>query len=168
MFKAPVFAKYLKLTSNGPVHYFLCVMLCITASTINNLSPISWGCRIHRLHLCRVVRLPQQVPWIWPYTTKWWGFSNAGVLGNVEYPSLPLLLVLLWPSVVAPDRVLSKSQIEQIVSKQMTDVKLWLLYSNIWNHLTVYKKGLFKNVTYLNVFTNQTHIWYICINRIWH
>ena len=26
------------------------------------------------------------------------------------------------------------------VCEQMTDVKLWLLYSNIWNHLTVHKK----------------------------
>ena len=33
----------------------------------------------------------------------------------------------------------------------MTDVKLWLLYSNTWNHLNVCKKmisGLFKNVIY--------------------
>ena len=27
-------------------------------------------------------------------------------------------------------------------SKQMTDVKLLLLYSNTWNHLTVHKKNL--------------------------
>ena len=26
------------------------------------------------------------------------------------------------------------------VCKQMTDVKLWLFYSNTWNHITVYKK----------------------------
>ena len=31
-------------------------------------------------------------------------------------------------------------QIEQTVCKQMTDVKLWLLYNNTWNHLTVCKK----------------------------
>ena len=32
--------------------------------------------------------------------------------------------------------------------QKMTDIKLWLLYSNSWNHLTVYKKtsGSFKNV----------------------
>ena len=36
------------------------------------------------------------------------------------------------------------------VNKQMTDVELWLLYSNTWNHLTVCKKdlGLIKNVFY--------------------
>ena len=26
------------------------------------------------------------------------------------------------------------------VCKQMTDVKLWLLYNNTWNYLIVYKK----------------------------
>ena len=39
-------------------------------------------------------------------------------------------------------------QMEQPVYKQMTDVKLWLLYSNTWKYLTVGKKssGSFKNV----------------------
>ena len=26
---------------------------------------VSWSCRIHRLALCREVRFPQRVPWIW-------------------------------------------------------------------------------------------------------
>ena len=26
-----------------------------------------WDCRIHRLHLCREVRLPQWVSWLWHY-----------------------------------------------------------------------------------------------------
>ena len=38
-----------------------------------------------------------------------------------------------WPRVVAPDRVLSVGQIEQTVCKQ--------IYSNTWNHLTVYKRA---------------------------
>ena len=30
------------------------------------ICPIDWGCRIHRLHLCRGIRpLPQRVSWIW-------------------------------------------------------------------------------------------------------
>ena len=57
-------------------------------------------------------------------------------------PILPFLPGPLWPGVVAPVRVLSMSQIEQTVCKQMTDVELWLLYSNTWNHLTVCKKEL--------------------------
>ena len=48
-------------------------------------SSVSWGCRIHQPHLCRRVRLPQRVSWIWHYMIWWWGFSNTGALGNVEY-----------------------------------------------------------------------------------
>ena len=58
-----------------------------------------------------------------------------------------LLLDPLSPGVVAPDRVLSMGQIEQTVCKQMTDVKLWLLYSNTWNHLKK-SSDLIKNVIY--------------------
>ena len=28
-------------------------------------SPVGWGCRLHRLLLCRGIRLPQRVSWIW-------------------------------------------------------------------------------------------------------
>ena len=47
---------------------------------------IGWGCRIHWLHLCWGVRPSQRVSWIWHETIWWWGSSNAGALGNVEYP----------------------------------------------------------------------------------
>ena len=46
---------------------------------------VSLGRRIHRLHPCRGVRLSQRVSWIWHKTIWWWGFSNAGALGNAEY-----------------------------------------------------------------------------------
>ena len=52
-------------------------------------------------------------------------------------PTLGMLPSPLWPGVEAPDRLLSMGQIELIICKQMTDVKLWLLYSNTWNDLTV-------------------------------
>ena len=43
----------------------------------------SLSCRIHWLLLCREgVRCLQWVSWI---TILWWGSSNAGALGNVEY-----------------------------------------------------------------------------------
>ena len=64
------------------------------------------------------------------------------ILGMQRTLSLPLFLDSLWHWVVAPDRVPSIGQIEQTVCKQMTDVKLWLLYSNTWKHLTLYKKEL--------------------------
>ena len=66
-------------------------------SDLKNL--VSWGYRIHQLHLCRWVRLPQQVSWIWL-----WGMQST--------PSLSLLPDPLWPRVVRPDRVLSMGQIK--------------------------------------------------------
>ena len=43
----------------------------------------------------------------------------------------------------------------------MIDVKLWLLYSNSWNHLTVCKKELRLGEEYYlqNVFTNHIYIY---------
>ena len=62
------------------------------------------------------------------------------IWGMWSTPSLLSLSGPLWPGVVAPNRVLSMCQIEQTVCKQMTDINLWLSYSNIWNHVTVCKK----------------------------
>ena len=42
---------------------------------------VTYTCRIHRLYLCRGVRLLQRVSWIWHQTIWWWGSSNAGGLG---------------------------------------------------------------------------------------
>ena len=42
------------------------------------------------------------------------------------------------------------------VSKQMTDVKLWLLYSSTWNYLIMLKKGHLQNV-----FTNHIYLIYM-------
>ena len=105
------------------------------------LSQVGWGCRIHRLHLCRRVRPSQWVSSIKPIkpydsealALEIWGMSST--------PLLTLLLSPLWPGVVALDRVLSITQIEQTACKQINDVKLWLLYSNIWNHLTMQKRA---------------------------
>ena len=49
--------------------------------------PVSWGCRIHRLHLGRGVRPDptQRVLWIWHKTIWWLSSSNAGASGNTEY-----------------------------------------------------------------------------------
>ena len=33
--------------------------------THRDVGPVGWGCRIHQLHLCREVRLPQRVNWLW-------------------------------------------------------------------------------------------------------
>ena len=69
--------------------------------------PVSWGCRIHRLHLCKGVRPP---PHVRPgYDTKQ---SDGEVWGMQSTPSLPSFPGPLWPEVVAPDRVLSMGPIE--------------------------------------------------------
>ena len=73
-----------------------------------------WGCRIGWLLLCRGVRHPPSklVSKIWHWTIWWWGSTNAGALGNEDTSSLSLPPDLLWPEVVAPDKLLSMSQIE--------------------------------------------------------
>ena len=48
--------------------------------------PVGWSCRIHRLHLCRGIRIPSRVSWIRHQAIWWWCSSNDGVLGNAEYP----------------------------------------------------------------------------------
>ena len=68
---------------------------------------VEWGSRIHRLHLCRGVRLPNECP---GYDIKQ---SDGEVPLMLEFwvmRSIPLLLSLPgppWTRVVAPDRVLS-------------------------------------------------------------
>ena len=59
------------------------------------------------------------------------------ICGMQSTSSLSVLPGSLWPGMVALDRVLLMGHIEQTVWKQMTDVKMWLLYSNTENHLTV-------------------------------
>ena len=70
--------------------------------------PVGWGCRIHRLLLCRGVRPPpnecpgndtKQSDGEVPAMLELWGMRST--------PSLPSLPGPLWPGVVAPDRALS-------------------------------------------------------------
>ena len=74
----------------------------------NNSWPVSWGSRIHWLHLCIGVRPPpNECP---GYDTKQSDGEVPAVLelwGMRSTPSLPLLPGPLWPGVVAPDRALS-------------------------------------------------------------
>ena len=63
-----------------------------------------WGCRIHWLHLCRGVR---RVSWLWHKKFWWWGSSNAGALGNAEYPFIAIPPRSTLTGMVAPDRALS-------------------------------------------------------------
>ena len=74
--------------------------------------PVSWGCRIYWLNLCRGVRPPSRVSY---YDTKQ---SDGEVPVMLEHwgmwrtTSLPMLPGPLWPGIVAPDRTLSMGLIE--------------------------------------------------------
>ena len=68
--------------------------------------PVGWGCRIHRLLLCRAVRPPppNECP---VYDTKQSDGEVLAILqlwGMWSTPSLPSLPGPLWPGVVAPDK----------------------------------------------------------------
>ena len=63
------------------------------------VGPASWGCRIHQLHLCRGEELPHRGSCIWHRTIWWQGSSNAGDLGNAEYPFIA----------IAPESTLTRS-----------------------------------------------------------
>ena len=89
---------------------FLCILKKFSCSPVvtTDHCPVSWGCRIHWLHLCRGVRPPHnECP---GYDTKQ---SDGEVPAGLELwgmrgtPSLPSLPGPLWPGVVAPDRALS-------------------------------------------------------------
>ena len=65
----------------------------------NDCCPVGWGCRIHRLFLCRGVRPPpNECP---RYDIKQ---SDGEVPVMRSTPSLPLLPGPLWPGVVASDK----------------------------------------------------------------
>ena len=71
-----------------------------------------WGCRIHRLHLCRGLRPPPRVSW---YDTKQSDSEAPLILelwGMQSTPLLPSNSGSFCSAVVAPDRVLSMDQIE--------------------------------------------------------
>ena len=77
-------------------------------SKLKEFYPVDWVCRIHQPFLCRGVK---------PLTNVCPGYDTKKHDGKVpimlELWVLPLLPVLLWPWLVAPDRGLSMGQIEQ-------------------------------------------------------
>ena len=80
------------------VPIYLSIYLSKSASTYlsvhihSSACPLDWDCRIHWLHLCRGVRPPQWVSWLWPLRVWWWGPSNTGALGNTKYPFIAIAL----------------------------------------------------------------------------
>ena len=79
------------------------------------VSPVSWGCKIHQLHLCRGSKTTPSLQWVSWYAIKQSDGEALVILelwGMLSTPSLLLLPGPLWPRVVAPDRILSMSQID--------------------------------------------------------
>ena len=82
------------------------LLLLKSDRTIQKFDPVGWSCRIHWLHLCRGVWLPNDCPW---YDTKQSDGKARSMWSTTSLPSLP---DPLWPRVVAPDSVRSMGQIE--------------------------------------------------------
>ena len=70
----------------GIKKYDLIQIICIHSSGC----PVGWDWRIHRLLLCTGVRPRQRVSWIWFWIIWWCDSSNAGALGNAEYPFIAI------------------------------------------------------------------------------
>ena len=80
--------KYAFFESDSEICDSIYIYIYIYKSKVGDRSrrwPVSWGCKIHRLHLCRWIRLPERVSWIWHETIWCWGSSNAGALRNAGY-----------------------------------------------------------------------------------
>ena len=127
--------------------------------------PITWGCRIHWLKLCRGHKTPPPTRVL--YMTSDGEAPHLEIWEMWSTPSLPWLPSPLWPGVVAPDRVLSMGQIEQTMHANK-----WLMLNSdcciaiIWNHLTSCKKRAQARLRMLSTkFVYRSYL--ICINRIW-
>ena len=101
--------------------------------------PVSWGCRICQLHLCRcITSLHLSLTSVLDMTQR----HIMVRLQSWSTFSLPSLPDLLWPGVVVPVTVISMGQIELFnhvtVCKQI--IESLILDSNTWNHLTVCKQ----------------------------
>ena len=93
-----VFWLYIETLSSFITIVLNCCLKSFTFINYNWLSgSVGWGCGIHRLQICRVVKLPR-LSWIWHETIYWWRSSDAGALGNAEYPFVTIALgsTLTW------------------------------------------------------------------------
>ena len=122
--------------------YTFCIFLVSLALLF--LSPVGWGYRIHRLHLCRgVTPVSQRVSW---YDIRSFD-GKAPVLeiwGMWSTPSLPSSPGLLWTRMIAPDIVLSMDQkielfdyLNWVQTNGWYFIELVVIHNNTWNQLTL-------------------------------
>ena len=126
----------------GYTHFLVLKNWILTTS-----SP-DWCCRIHRQDLCSGVRLRFTPSVLIDFKQSNSEDPALDIWGMRSIPSLTWLLCLLWPGVVALDRVPSFWSKRSNCVQKITDVNLWLLHCNTWNHITVQKRAqaLFKNI----------------------
>ena len=97
------FSRIFKSFTHFPYKWNACLFVP-QPSNLYFSCPVSWGCRIHWLQLCRGVRPPIECPGYdikqsdgeVPVMLELWGIQST--------PSLPSLPDPLWPGVVAPDK----------------------------------------------------------------
>ena len=73
--------------------FFFSALILLDVRFQHRLSPASWDCRLHRQHLCRMLRAaisPLTGILVWHEIIWWWGSSNAGAVGNAEYPFIAI------------------------------------------------------------------------------
>ena len=136
------------MTSAGEeVIVVVAVELCLVSNFLTKFfCPATWGCRIHRLFLCRGVRpsttttntttTTNECP---RYDTKQSYYKLPIMLelgGMRSIPSLPLIPGSLWPGVAASKRILSMGQIE-LKCVLMLNWIVWnrtVLTFKLWNY----------------------------------
>ena len=94
---------------------YVCMSSYVWLSLSNSIStpyfssPVSWGCRIYQLHLCRgVIPPPKECP---VYDAEKFDSGDRVMPCTTSLPSLP---GPLWPGMVIPEKVLSMGQIELV------------------------------------------------------
>ena len=95
------FSEHWKNLSSITILYDEVVVIIIKKNSKTVICPVCWGCRIHRMLLCRPS--PNECPGYdklsdveVPVMLELWGMQST--------PSLPSLPGPLWPGVVAPDK----------------------------------------------------------------
>ena len=102
------------------------------------IHPVGWGCRIHRLHLCRGVRPLPWVSWndtkqsdevpvmleIWGMWSTLWGwrfFRRSVAKGKAVLPQdicLHILVILFYPTLTGRRNALPKESPKEIYKKK--------------------------------------------------
>ena len=84
------FSDSLSISSYQFITFISSISPSIYLSIYLTSCPVGWDYRIHRLQFCQGIRPPKRVSCIWHEKIWWRGSSNAGALGNAEYPFIAI------------------------------------------------------------------------------